>query len=94
MRRVKADREIGGRYMFLQELLDDERKEGRAEGHAEGHAEGLANGLVLLLESFGEVSEELRSEIMSQKDAEVLKNWLKLAVQEKNVDAFVLKFKE
>lgn len=90
MRRVKADREIGGRYMFLQELLDDERKEGRAEGHEEG----LANGLVLLLESFGEVSEELRSEIMSQKDAEVLKNWLKLAVQEKNVDAFVLKFKE
>lgn len=90
MRRIKADREIGGRYMFFQELLDDERKEGRAEGLAEG----LANGLVLLLEGFGEVTEELRAEIMSQGDAEVLKSWIKLAVQEKNVDAFILKFKK
>ena len=90
MRRIKADREIGGRYMFFQELLDDERKEGRAEGLANG----LANGLVLLLEGFGEVTEELRAEIMSQGDAEVLKSWIKLAVQEKNVDAFILKFKK
>ena len=94
MRRIKADREIGGRYMFFQELLDDERKEGRAEGLAEGLANGLANGLVLLLEGFGEVTEELRAEIMSQGDAEVLKSWIKLAVQEKNVDAFILKFKK
>lgn len=90
MRHIKADREIGGRYMFFQELLDDERKEGRAEGLANG----LANGLVLLLEGFGEVTEELRAEIMSQGDAEVLKSWIKLAVQEKNVDAFILKFKK
>lgn len=90
IRRIKADREIGGRYMFFQELLDDERKEGLEEGCAEG----LANGLVLLLESFGEVSEELRAEIMSQRDAEVLKSWIKLAVQVKDVDAFILKFKE
>ena len=76
--------------MFFQELLDDERKEGRAEGLANG----LANGLVLLLEGFGEVTEELRAEIMSQGDAEVLKSWIKLAVQEKNVDAFILKFKK
>ena len=47
-----------------------------------------------MLESFGEVSEELRSEIMSQSDTEVLKCWLKLALQEKGVESFCLKFKE
>lgn len=86
IRRIKADREIGGRYMIFREMMAAQRAEGRAEGRAES--------LLLVMESFGEVSEELRDEIMSQGDAEVLKRWLKLAVQEKNVDSFVLKYKE
>ena len=47
--RIKASREMGERYMLLQELLKDERTAGFAEGHAagltEGHASGLAEGL-------------------------------------------------
>ena len=76
--------------LYKEELL----QEGFEMGKAEGKTEGFAGSLLLLLESFGEVSEELRTEIMSQGDAEVLKRWLKLAVQEKNVDLFVLKYKE
>ncbi len=82
IRRIKADREIGGRYMIFREMMAAQR------------AEGYAESLLLVLESFGEVSEELRNEIMSQSDSEVLKCWLKLAVQEKNVESFCLKFKE
>lgn len=76
--------------MIFREMMSAQRAEGYAEGHAEGHAESL----LLVLESFGEVPEELRNRIMTQSDAEVLKSWLKLAVQEKNVDAFTLKCKE
>ena len=32
IREVKSSREMGGRYMLLEELLQDERAEGRAEG--------------------------------------------------------------
>ncbi|MCM1534568.1 MAG: Rpn family recombination-promoting nuclease/putative transposase [Clostridium sp.] len=41
---IKADREIGGRYMLFEELLQNEHKDGFAEGLAEGKAKGLAEG--------------------------------------------------
>ncbi|MCM1327795.1 MAG: Rpn family recombination-promoting nuclease/putative transposase [Lachnoclostridium sp.] len=37
---IKADREIGGRYMLFEELLQNEHKDGFAEGLAEGEARG------------------------------------------------------
>ncbi len=36
VKKVKADREMGAKYMTLEDLLKDERKEGRMEGRAEG----------------------------------------------------------
>ncbi len=32
VKKVKADREMGARYMTLEDLLKEERQEGRAEG--------------------------------------------------------------
>lgn len=52
----------------LQEWIEEERKAGEAEGKAEGKAEAV----LYLLEEKGEISEELRAAIMSQKDTDVL----------------------
>ena len=41
---IKSSREMGERYMTLQELLDKERGEGREEGLKEGREEGLKEG--------------------------------------------------
>ena len=45
IRRIKSDREMGERYMLLEEMLKDERAEGLAEGKAKGLVEGKAEGL-------------------------------------------------
>ena len=41
---IKRDREMEGRYMLLEELMDEEFNKGRAEGEARGRAEGEARG--------------------------------------------------
>lgn len=48
---IKRSREWEGRFMLLEEMISDERKEARAEGLAQGRTEGQAkaNKLVQLL---------------------------------------------
>ena len=48
---IKRSREWEGRFMLLEEMISDERKEARAEGLSEGLAKGQAkaNKLVQLL---------------------------------------------
>ena len=45
VRQVKASREMEERFMVLQELMKQERREGREEGIAIGRAEGIAEGI-------------------------------------------------
>ena len=42
-----------------------------------------------LLTELGDISEELRAEIMAQKDLDILKKWLKLAARAESVEDFV-----
>ena len=74
------------------------RIEGRAEGKIEGRIEGKAEGriesriediLTLLDELRGKVSKELREIIASEKDAETLKRYLKLAASVDSVEEFM-----
>ena len=91
IRLIKSSREMGERYMLFEEMLRDERAEGKAEGKAEGIAEGmayLAEAILEVLEGYGEVPDELRSRIMSEKDGNVLKQLLKCAVQATTISEF------
>ena len=36
IREIKADREMGGRYMIFEEMLREEKQEGKLEGKIEG----------------------------------------------------------
>ncbi|MCM1327798.1 MAG: hypothetical protein NC243_14170 [Lachnoclostridium sp.] len=64
---IKADREIGGRYMLFEELLQNEHKdgfaEGKTEGLAEGEAKGLAKGRQEMLSQVEQICEDFPEEI-------------------------------
>ena len=79
IRRVKVSRELEERYMIFQEML--------REGYAEGKAEGVLN----LLEDLGEISDDLRKRIISEKDLDVLKRWLKQAAKSESLEEFIEK---
>lgn len=68
----------------LQIIREDERFLGKEEGKLEGKAEDI----VELLMECGNVSDELKKQIMEQKDLEILKKWIKLAARVKSVEEF------
>ena len=70
--------------MILWEMLRDERAEGRAEGKAEGMAEAVMS----VLEEYGTVPEVLQQQILSIKDADLLKKYLRTAIHTDSVEQF------
>lgn len=81
--KAKKGESIGMR--FLREL--EERNTARAEGRAEGHRDDVLE----LLSNLGELSEDLRKQILEQEDEEILKKWLLLAARAESVEDFVKK---
>ena len=69
--------------MIFHEMLREEYDEGKAEGKAEA--------VLNLLEELGEISDDLRVRIISEKDLDVLKRWLKQAVKSESIDEFIEK---
>ena len=61
------------------------------EEYDEGKAEGKAEAVLNLLEELGEISDDLRVRIISEKDLDVLKRWLKQAVKSESIDEFIEK---
>ena len=69
--------------MIFQEMLREEYDEGKAEGKAEA--------VLNLLEELGEISDDLRVRIISEKDLDVLKRWLKQDVKSESIDELIEK---
>jgi flagellar biosynthesis/type III secretory pathway protein FliH len=92
MQEVKKDREVGRRYMTLEEMLWRKEQEGKklglAEGKAEGLSEGVAKGIITLLEEMGPVEQELRTRILSEKDDATLTAMLKAAAKADSLEQF------
>lgn len=95
IRRIKSNREMEERFMIFEEMLRDERAEGKAEGIAEGIAEGKTEAvlemLLELMKDLGEIPDELRNRITSEKDLETLKKWHRLAARSESLDEFLEK---
>lgn len=64
------------------------KAEGRATGRAEGRAVGKAESVLEVLSELGSVPEGLSKRIMSEKNLDILKNWLKLAAKCDSIEAF------
>ena len=80
IRRIKSNREMEERFMIFEEMLRDER--------AEGKAEAVLEMLLELMKDLGEIPDELRNRITSEKDLETLKKWHRLAARSESLDEF------
>ena len=93
IREIKADREMGGRYMIFEEMLREEKQEGRLEGRLEGiHAgklEAKRESVLELLEELGEIPQALQDRIESLEDLEQLKILFKMAAKADSIPAFM-----
>lgn len=81
IRQIKTSHEMENRYMLLELMLRDERREGKAEGKAED--------LILVLNEKGNIPESLVSKVNSEKDSSVLESWIKLALSSPDIDSFI-----
>lgn len=80
IRDIKTDREMGERYMTLEELLKDEKQEGRLEATRENILE--------LLEMLGPVPEQLRNQLEGLEELGDLKILLRLAAKANSIQVF------
>ena len=87
IRRIKSNREMEERFIIFEEMLRDER----AEGKAEGKTEAVLEMLLELMNDLGEIPDELRNRIASEKDLETLKKWHRLAARSESLDEFLEK---
>lgn len=93
VRVVKSSKEMEMKYMQLSLLLKKERRAGWAEGKIEGKAEGKTESkiedILEALSDLGTVSDNLNYRILSEKNMDVLKRWLKLAFRVESIEQFV-----
>ena len=94
VKQIKKSREMGVRYMQLQELLRDERAEGIAIGRTEGRREELAKNILFILEERKMSPDEfLRQAIMSEQDLEYLDKLKNLSFKVHSLEEFVQKMR-
>lgn len=95
---IKHKKEVGVRYMksweYERMIRERSMTEGRAEGRAEGRTEGRVESVLELLGELGEVSPELRNQIMKEKDFEILRKWLRISANAKTIEEFEGKMNE
>ncbi len=84
IRDIKTDREMGERYMTLEELLKDEKQEGRMEGRLEATRENILE----LLEELGPVPDQLRDRLEELEELEALKALHKMSARADSIQAF------
>lgn len=78
--RVKTSREMEEKFMVLEEMLREERREGRVQGKAEE--------IISFLTDLGFVPEELSQRILKEKDLSLLSGYLKLAARAESLEQF------
>ena len=63
-------------------------EKGREKGREEGLCEGIRAGILAILGKLGPVPQSLKKEILSQKKAQVLNEWLSAAAKAESIEDF------
>lgn len=77
---LKKQRKLEARYMTVEEWMNIRADKAKTEGKAED--------ILLLLSELGNIPSDLEARILSERDSETLKNWLKLAARAESVEQF------
>ncbi len=94
LRKLSLSRPL--RLLYEQRLKDIRDRRAEDEyvwdaGKAEGMAEGIARSIFQLLGEYGDIPEELKRKILSQKDSDTLYLWLKTAASSQSIEQFTEK---
>ena len=87
---IKGSREMEERFMLLELLMQDERREGRKEGRKEG-LKAAIEMLQMVLSKFGQLPDSLLETLYEQEDVEVIKGWMETALKAQSLDDFISK---
>lgn len=85
VQKIQVSREMGERFVTLEELLKDEREEGRREGEREGRRELLVH----FLQKLGAIPKSLSEKKQDETDLEQLEAWIELAIKAPSIEAFI-----
>ena len=88
VKKIKADREMGARYMLFEEMLKDEFNEGKLEGRLEGKLEEKKNVIISFLSDIAEVPESLKDKLDGITDEEELDILIKKAARVSGIEEF------
>lgn len=80
IKKIKADREMGNRYMHFGEIIRDEYKAGMEEGRRDS--------IYAFLTDLGVIPELLKNKLMAITDMDMLSVLLKKAAQAESMEAF------
>lgn len=87
IRHIKESRKMGERYMIFEEMLREEFTQGKEEGVIEA----MVSMIIELLETLGDIPDELRNSIIAEKDISTLKRLHILAAKAESIDEFLQK---
>lgn len=80
--------EVGNMCEALKELMKDEFDAVRRDALEQGLEQGIQSMILALLEDFGEIPEELRVQIMEEKNLDTLKLYHKMAARAESMEQF------
>ena len=92
---IKGSREMEERFMLLELLMQDERREGRKEGREEGRKSGQLDEAIRMLQMalsrYGQLPDTLLKTLHQQQDIEIVRGWMEAALEAQSLDDFISK---
>ena len=88
---IRESREMEERFMLLELLLEDERREGQKQGEEEGQLKMAKEMLEMTLSRLGRLPNSLLETLHQQQDIERLKAWMQTALTAHSLDEFISK---
>lgn len=95
--KIKKDREMGRRYMLLEELMKDEYNAGKEDGKAEGIKLGstfFSNSIIEILNDISPISDNFKKRISSIENLETLALLVKKAARVQSVEEFEIELRK
>ena len=88
---IRDSREMEERFMLLELLMEDERREGRKEGRKAGQLDEAIRMLQMALSRYGQLPDTLLKTLHQQQDIEIVRGWMKAALEAQSLDDFISK---
>ena len=92
---IRDSREMEERFMLLELLMEDERREGRKEGREEGRKSGQLDEAIRMLQMalsrYGQLPDTLLKTLHQQQDIEIVRGWMEAALEAESLDDFISK---